>query len=44
MPEKGRIVRGADADLVVLAPDLSVEETIVDGETVYKKGDDGRRA
>ena len=44
MPEKGRIARGAAADLVVLAPDLSVEETIVDGETVYKKGDDGRRA
>ena len=44
MPEKGRIARGADADLVVLAPELSVEETIVAGETVYKKGDDERRA
>jgi N-acetylglucosamine-6-phosphate deacetylase len=43
MPEKGRIAPGADADRVVLAPDLSVEETIVAGETVYKKGDDERR-
>ena len=44
IPEKGRIARVADADLVVLAPDLSVEETIVAGETVYKKEEDGRRA
>ncbi|HKH76768.1 MAG TPA: N-acetylglucosamine-6-phosphate deacetylase [Rubrobacteraceae bacterium] len=44
IPEKGRIARDAEADLVVLAPDLSVEETIVTGETVYKNGDDERRA
>ena len=44
MLEKGWIARGADADLVVLAPDLSVEETIVAGGTVYEKGDGGRWA
>ena len=32
---KGRIVPGADADLVLLAPDGAVYETIVGGETVY---------
>src|SRR5918997_7102752 len=32
---KGRIVPGADADLVLLAPSGAVYETIVGGETVY---------
>src|SRR5918993_1308087 len=32
---KGRIVTGADADLVLLAPSGAVYETIVGGETVY---------
>ena len=34
---KGRIVSGADADLVVLTPEGIVEETIVAGETVYRR-------
>lgn len=44
MPGKGRIVPGADADLVLLAPDGAVYETIVGGETVYRgsREDDGR--
>ncbi|MBA3425843.1 MAG: amidohydrolase family protein [Rubrobacter sp.] len=33
--EKGRIMPGADADLVVLSTEGMVEETIVAGETVY---------
>ena len=33
--EKGRITPGADADLVVLNTEGTVEETIVAGETVY---------
>lgn len=36
MPGKGRIVPGADADLVLLAPDGAVYETIVGGEAVYR--------
>jgi N-acetylglucosamine-6-phosphate deacetylase len=32
---KGRIVAGADADLVLLEPSGAVYETIVGGETVY---------
>ena len=40
MPEKGRIVSGADADLVVMDQKGFVQETIVDGETVYhRKGE-----
>ena len=35
MLEKGRIMPGADADLVVLSTEGMVEETIVAGETVY---------
>jgi N-acetylglucosamine-6-phosphate deacetylase len=33
----GEIAPGADADLVVLAPDGTVEETLVAGETVYRR-------
>jgi N-acetylglucosamine-6-phosphate deacetylase len=36
MPGKGRIVPGADADLVLLAPGGAVYETIVGGEAVYR--------
>jgi N-acetylglucosamine-6-phosphate deacetylase len=35
---KGRIVPGADADLVLLAPSGAVYETIVGGESVYMGG------
>jgi N-acetylglucosamine-6-phosphate deacetylase len=43
MPGKGRIVPGADADLVLLAPDGAVYETIVGGEPVYRgSGEDER--
>ncbi len=39
--EKGRITPGADADLVVLGTEVTVEETIVAGETVYDwRGED----
>ncbi len=37
---KGRIVPGADADLVILSTEGVVEETIVAGETVYRRGDE----
>ena len=45
MPEKGRIVPGADADLTVLTPDGVVEETIVAGGTIHRRRgeDDGHR-
>lgn len=36
--EKGRIVSGADADLVVLGPDGHVEETLVAGKPFYERG------
>jgi N-acetylglucosamine-6-phosphate deacetylase len=36
--DKGRIVPGADADLVLLVPSGAVYETIVGGETVYVAG------
>jgi N-acetylglucosamine-6-phosphate deacetylase len=34
---KGRITRGYDADVVVLAPDLEVEMTFVAGREVYRR-------
>jgi N-acetylglucosamine-6-phosphate deacetylase len=34
----GEIAPGAEADLVVLAPDGAVEETLVAGESVYRRG------
>lgn len=34
---KGRIIPGADADLVLLNPDGHVEETIVGGESAYRR-------
>lgn len=39
MPGRGRIIPGADADLVVLGHSGRVDETIVGGETVYRRGD-----
>jgi len=35
---KGRIETGADADLVVVSPDLEVLQTFVAGETIYEGG------
>lgn len=37
MREKGRLVPGADADLALLAPDGTVEETVVAGVSVYRR-------
>lgn len=37
MRGKGRIVPGADADLALLAPDGTVEETVVAGVSVYRR-------
>ncbi|HEX2729537.1 MAG TPA: amidohydrolase family protein, partial [Rubrobacteraceae bacterium] len=37
MPAKGRIIPGADADLVVLGQEGRVEETIVGGESAYAR-------
>jgi N-acetylglucosamine-6-phosphate deacetylase len=39
MPGKGRIVPGADADLVVLGQEGRVEETIIGGESAYRRED-----
>ena len=43
--DKGRIVPGADADLVVPGPGGAVEETMVAGKTLHerRKDDDGQR-
>lgn len=43
--DKGRIVPGADADLVVLGPGGATEETRVAGKTLHerRKEDDGQR-
>ena len=38
--EKGRIAPGADADLTVLTTEGVVEETIVAGETVYRRSEE----
>jgi N-acetylglucosamine-6-phosphate deacetylase len=45
MREKGRLVPGADADLVVLGPDGGVEETWVSGKRLYgrRKEEYGQR-
>ena len=37
MPARGRIIPGADADLVVLGQEGRVEETIVGGESAYAR-------
>jgi N-acetylglucosamine-6-phosphate deacetylase len=39
LSEKGRIAPGADADLVILSTKGVVEETILAGETVYRRED-----
>jgi N-acetylglucosamine-6-phosphate deacetylase len=46
VPGKGRIILSADADLVLLAPDGTVYETVVGGRTLYARSreEDGRRA
>lgn len=35
LPDKGRVVAGADADLTILDADGAVEQTIVAGRAVY---------
>lgn len=37
-PQKGQLVIGADADLVLLSPDLTVQMTMVNGRVVFEKG------
>ncbi|MGF1472284.1 MAG: N-acetylglucosamine-6-phosphate deacetylase [Rubrobacteraceae bacterium] len=44
LPERGRLEPGADADLVVLNPGGFVQETIVAGKTVYRRGGAGSDA
>jgi N-acetylglucosamine-6-phosphate deacetylase len=40
LPSKGRIAPGTDADLALLTPEGEVAETIVAGETVYKRNEE----
>jgi N-acetylglucosamine-6-phosphate deacetylase len=37
LPKKGRIITGADADLVMIDRDLNIKSTIVGGEILYKE-------
>lgn len=36
LPQKGRLVPGADADLVLLSPDFQVQMVVINGRIVYK--------
>jgi N-acetylglucosamine-6-phosphate deacetylase len=35
LPAKGRIIPGADADLLVLSAEGELQETVVAGRTIY---------
>ncbi|MCA9929090.1 MAG: amidohydrolase family protein [Anaerolineales bacterium] len=36
LPHKGRLVPGADADLVLMTPDLHVAMTVINGRVAYR--------